>query len=711
MGKDIVLITSALPYVNNVPHIGHLAGSLLPSDIFARYNRLKGNIVFYLCGTDDHGSATEVEAIKNNTKPENIVNFFHSVHKEIYKWFNLSFDNFSETSNNQIHYKIVQELFMRSFINGYIVEKEVELPYDPVWNKFLADRFVVGTCPYCGYENAKGDQCENCGRLLDPKDLINPRNAITGNPIIFRKTRHLYLNLTKLEEKIKEYVESKKEIFTDLAITMSLGWIKEGLRERSITRDLSFGVPVPYKELWEVLRKKIFNKLDFGSKEKFIDSFINALKEEGLIVPVEEILKIRTIVEENWPKVDSILTLYNYFEAYKNKVLYVWYDALIGYISFLAEKLKGEYVYDDVKNEDISNINVLDDNGKILKIKIDDSLYELEYKIEGSVLYLSGIYKEFYNLGKILKYLFENKKVLKIYLDINWKDFWLYGKIYHFLGKDNIPFHAVFWPAILLSSNNISEDFKEFFEITDLINFTLPYNVIGLSYLTYEGRKISKSQKWGIFCDALIKTNLNPDYWRFYISYILPYNKDTDFKWEEFKNVINEELVNNIGNLTHRVLSFIKKYYNGRIDGPVEKNIIEEIKKKLGEYFELMDKGELNLGLRKMLELSNYGNKIFQDNKPWENPQRKKIIVKSLTILLISLYTMLYPFIPSSSKKFFNLINYQDVSFDNLYSLFNFANNITIEIVGEVKPLFEKINDNIINELKEKATSPVITFS
>ncbi|MGB9674598.1 MAG: class I tRNA ligase family protein, partial [Nanopusillaceae archaeon] len=206
MEKDIVLITSALPYVNNVPHIGHLVGSLLPSDIFARYNRLKGNIVFYLCGTDDHGSATEVEAIKNNTKPEKIVEFFHDVHKKIYQWFNLSFDTFSQTSKNEMHYKIVQELFVKTFINGYIVEKEVELPYDPNWNKFLPDRFVEGTCPYCGYEKARGDQCEACGRLLDPKDLINPKNAITGSSVVFRKTRHLYLNLTKLENYIKEYV-------------------------------------------------------------------------------------------------------------------------------------------------------------------------------------------------------------------------------------------------------------------------------------------------------------------------------------------------------------------------------------------------------------------------------------------------------------------------------------------------------------------------
>ncbi|MGC9079121.1 MAG: methionine--tRNA ligase [Nanopusillaceae archaeon] len=710
MEKEIVLITSALPYVNNVPHIGHLVGSLLPSDIFARYNRLKGNIVFYLCGTDDHGSATEVEAIKNNTKPEKIVEFFHDVHKKIYQWFNLSFDTFSQTSKNKVHYKIVQELFVKTFINGYIVEKEVELPYDPNWNKFLPDRFVEGTCPYCGYEKARGDQCEACGRLLDPKDLINPKNAITGSSVVFRKTRHLYLDLTKLENYIKEYVEGKKGIFTDLAVTMSLGWIKEGLRERSITRDLSFGVPVPYKELWEALKKKIFNKLDFGSKEKFRDSFIEALKNEGLIVPEEEYVKILTIIEENWPRVDNILNNYNYFEIYKNKVLYVWYDALIGYISFIAEKLKGEYFYDDVKYAKIDDLALIEDNGNKLIIKVGEDIYNLNYKIEGSVLYLYGMREKFYNLEKILKYLFDNKKVQKIVLDITWKDFWTKGKIYHFLGKDNIPFHAVFWPAILISSSNISEDYKELFPTTDLLNFVLPYNVIGLSYLLYEGKKISKSQNWGVFCDSLIDSKLERDYWRFYLSYLLPYNKDVNFRWEEFKEVINNDLVNNIGNLTNRILSFVYKYYNGKIDGKADKKVIEDIKKIYYEYRNIMDKCELHIGLRKILELGNYGNKVFQDRKPWENPEKNREFLKSLIILLIVLYTMLYPFTPDFSNRFFDILGYKDVSFDTINNIFNSPDALSIEIKEKPYPLFNKVDDNLIKSLVDTVTKPKLTF-
>ncbi|BBL45361.1 methionine--tRNA ligase [Nanobdella aerobiophila] len=702
MDKDIIIVTSALPYVNNVPHIGNIIGSLLPSDIFARYNRMKGNIVFYLCGTDDHGSTTEVEAIKYNMKPSEVVRYFHNIHEKIYKWFNFSFDIFSGTSNNNIHYRITQEFFIKSFINGYITEKEVELPYDPQWSKFLSDRFVVGTCPYCNYENAKGDQCEACGRLLDPKELINPKNAITKNPVIFKKTRHLYLNLTKLEDNIKKYLETKKSIFTDLAISMSLGWVKEGLKERSITRDLSFGVPVPYNDLWLALRKKIFNELDFTSKEKFLDSFINSLKGNNLLVPEEEYIKIKTIVEENWPQIDNILNKYNYFESYNNKVLYVWYDALIGYISFTAQSLRKEYRKEDLINIDLSGIKVLEEGENFIKLNIDGTDYRVEYTIDNKNVWIK-IDNNFKNLEKIAGFLlskgFENVK-----FNIDWSYLWKNGKIYHFLGKDNIPFHAVFWPGILLSTYNVPEDYKEFFNYTDLENYNLPYNVIGLSYLLYEGKKISKSQNWGIFCDSLIDSDLEPDYWRFYLSYIIPYSKDSDFKWSEFKEIINKELVNNIGNMEYRVLSFINRYYNGRIAGRLNDNIKSKIKEVFDNYNNYMEKGEFHMALRNILELGNYGNKIFQDNKPWESPEKYRDLLYSLLILIIYTYLMLYPFTPTFYDKFIDNINIKIYNFDELNKLLN--NNIEFTVNNNIRPLFMKVDDSIIDKISSIVTRP-----
>ncbi len=708
MGKDIILITSALPYVNNVPHLGHIAGTLLPSDIFARYHRLKNNIVIYICGTDDHGSATEVEAIKNNVSPREIVDFFHNVHKNIYNWFDLSFDFFGQTSNSKVHYKVVQELLIKTYINGYITEKEEELPYDPSWNKFLADRFIVGTCKYCGYENARGDQCENCGRLLTAKDLINPKNAITGNNIIFKKSRHLYLNLTKLENDIKKYLEGKKNIFTDLAISMSLAWIKEGLKERSITRDLSFGVPVPYKELWDVTIKKIFNKLDFTSKEKFLYTYIEALRSEGLVINEDEYNKIKEIVDLYWPKVDLIFANHNHFEEYKNKVLYVWYDALIGYISFTIEKVREKYIYEEVKDVNIEDVKEIKDENNELEIDINGIRYKLRYKIEGNILYLSGIDKNFFYLEKILKYIFLNKKVDEIRLDVSWKDFWTKGKIYHFLGKDNIPFHAVFWPGMIIASNNTSNDYCNLFEITDCINISLPYNVVGFSYLTYQGRKISKSQNWGVFGDALLQSPIEKDYWRLYTAYILPINKDTDFLWNEFVEVINKELVNNIGNLTHRVLIFASKNYDGKLDGNYNENIIKDVLKYLEEYHKLMEKVELSLALRKIFELSNYGNQKFQEEKPWEKPEKNKSFIKSMVLLLLVLYTMLYPFTPGFSKRFFEYIDIKIESFEEIKLILD--RNPIINIVKKPEPLFNKIDEKLLEELKNKVTKPIITF-
>ena len=330
MDKEYVLVTAALPYVNNVPHIGNIVGSHLPADIFARYKRLKGSKVIFIGGTDEHGTPIEVEAIKNKVTPEELVDFYYKIHKRIYEWFNISYDNFSETSKSGIHYKLTQEIFLKLFINGYIVERVEELPYDPQLGRFLPDRFVEGTCKYCGYEKARGDQCENCGRLLSPKDLINPRNAITGNPVIFRPSRHLYINLKKFENYLREWLNSKKGIFTDQAISFSLSWINEGLRERSITRDTKWGIPIPYKELWQITLERIFNKLDFGSKDKFIYSLTNTLKELDLVVPDEELVRLLDIVEKYWPDIGKILENYNYFEEYKNKVFYVWFDAPIG---------------------------------------------------------------------------------------------------------------------------------------------------------------------------------------------------------------------------------------------------------------------------------------------------------------------------------------------------------------------------------------------
>ena len=277
MTKEKILITSALPYVNGIPHLGHLAGCLLPSDIYARYHRIKGNEVIYICGTDEHGTPSELGAKKEGTDILTYTTKYYNLHKEIYDKFNLSFDYFGRTSSN-IHAEITKQIATELFNNGYIVEQEVEQIFSIDDNMFLSDRYIIGTCPYCGAENARGDQCESCTKILDPKDLINPISQLSGsNKLERRKTKHLYLKLTTLSKKVKDWINTRN--WNKLTIGIANKWLKEGLKDRCITRDLKWGVEVPL----------------------------------------------------------------NTFHDMENKVFYVWFDAPLGYISFTRELLGENY--------------------------------------------------------------------------------------------------------------------------------------------------------------------------------------------------------------------------------------------------------------------------------------------------------------------------------------------------------------------------------
>lgn len=702
MEKKYILVTSALPYVNNVLHIGNIAGSLLPADVYYRFKKMKDKNAIFISGADENGTPTEVEALEKNKKPEEVVDYYFKIQKRIIDWFYIEPNNYSETSKSEVHKQVVKELFLKAFINGYIIEKEEELPYDPKIDRFLADRYVIGKCPYCGYEKAKGDQCEACGRLLDPKELINPISIITKSPVEFRKTKHLYLDLSKFENEIDKYIESKKGIFTDLAYSTAKSWIKEGLKPRSITRDIRFGINVPYEDLWEITLNLIFNKLDFSSAEKLHYSLSQALKSLGLAFNEKDSEILMDVIQRNWPRIDNILKEYNYFRVYKDKVLYVWFDALIGYISFTIEKFKEFYKIEDLEKIDISDVKEKDS-----LIYINDTPYKVVYELKENYLYVKEIYPLDNNFEKIYKYIMKKHNVNSLYTEINWKKFWGDdGIIYHFLGKDNIPFHTVFWPAILLSvrlDDEKYERFKGYFKITGNFKFNLPYNVIGLSYLNYEGGKISKSNRWGVFCDSLIETNSNPEYWRFYLIYILPENKDTDFKWNEFKEVINKELVNNIGNLTHRVLSFAKRYYNGNVRGRIIDNIFRNALIIYQDCIINYDAGRLSQALRNILDLSNYGNKIFQENEPWKNPENNKDLIRTLISILILIYSLLYPILPRTSQQFFRYININVNSFDDALK-YAYADEYIVSSYD--KPLFIKIDHSHIEELRNVATSP-----
>ncbi len=242
----MILITAALPYVNNVPHLGNIIGCVLSADAFARYCRLKGYECIYVCGTDEYGTATEIKALEEGTTPQEITERYHKIHKEIYEWFGISFDIFGRTTNRH-HKEIVQHIFKKIYENGYIIEKEVEQFFDPQANMFLADRYIEGTCPYCGYKGARGDQCEKCGKMLHPEELIEPKSKVSGAAPIKKSTKHLFFDLSKLASALKEWIEKRsvEGFWSENARNVSLWWIKEGLKPRAITRDLKWGVPVP----------------------------------------------------------------------------------------------------------------------------------------------------------------------------------------------------------------------------------------------------------------------------------------------------------------------------------------------------------------------------------------------------------------------------------------------------------------------------------
>jgi len=554
MKRERILVTCALPYVNNVPHIGNIVGSHLPADIFARFCRLLGHEIIFIGGSDEHGTPIEVAAEKLGVTPKELCDKYYEVHREIYSWLDISYDNFSRTSLPE-HHKTTREFFMKIYEHGYVSEGKLSLPYCENCNRVLPDRYVEGTCPRCGYENARGDQCERCSALLNPDELIGARCVICGGKPIIKEIKHLFLNLDKLQPELKKWIESKQGVWSPQVYNMAMGWIKEGLKPRCITRDIKWGVKVPLK-------------------------------------------------------------------GYENKVFYVWFDAPIGYISSTKEWAK--------------------------------------------------------KIGK----------------PEEWKKFWKEKcKIYHFIGKDNIPFHTIFWPAMLLANGE----------------YLLPYRVAGLQYLNYEGDKISKSKGWGIFCENLPKTNLSSDVWRFYLTLLIPETNDTEWRWSEFQERVNKELVANLGNFIYRTLSFIKKNFNGKIPkaklSKKDREVLSLGKKYAEEIKKLILDIKLKEGLKKLLELSDKGNKYFQEQEPWKNKEKASTTVYVCANLCYDIAILLSVFLPKSAEKICKQLGTKIGSFEDIGKEKIKAG----QKIGKIKPLFPKLDDKRIEELK-KITSKVTKY-
>ena len=551
------LITSALPYVNNVPHLGNLI-QVLSADAFARFCRLWGYETLYVCGTDEYGTATETRAAEEGISPRELCDRYHAVHAGIYRWFNIAFDIFGRTST-PIQTEVTQDIFKKLDAAGFIVEREIEQLYCSSCERFLADRYIRGVCPHCGSAEARGDQCETCGKLLDPTELREPRCSACGSAPAPRSTKHLYIDLPQIRERLQAWIKtaSEKGFWANNAVQMTAAWIRDGLRERAITRDLKWGIPVPRP-------------------------------------------------------------------GYEHKVFYVWFDAPIGYISITG------------------------------------------------------------NLG--------NER------GGNWRDFVDYWwkrpddvELFQFIGKDNIPFHTVIFPSSLLGSGD---------------KWTMLHHMSSTEYLNYESGKFSKSRGIGVFGTDAMETNIPADVWRFYIFYNRPEKADALFTWKDFQEKVNGELIGNLGNLVNRTMSFITRYYDGRLpEGESDGAFWETVQKIEGEIAGKLERAELRDAFRQVFELSSFANKYFQDAEPWrlrrDDPAKAAAVIRDLAFIVRDLAVLVEPYMPQSAAKiasFFGLCLGETLDWKGIGRPEGVAPNAAVQS----EMLFAKLEDDQVEALRER---------
>ncbi|UCF99925.1 MAG: methionine--tRNA ligase [Spirochaetaceae bacterium] len=556
-----ILITSALPYVNNIPHLGNLI-QVLSADVYARYCRLRGYDTLYVCGTDEYGTATETRALEEGITPQELCDRYYKVHADVYEWFNIAFDSFGRTSTPK-HTEITQSIFLGLDENGYIKEKTVEQTYCENCDRFLADRYVRGVCPHCGYPEARGDQCENCGKLLDPTDLLEPKCGVCGSTPVVRETSHLYIDLPAIRPQLEAWMErtSQEGAWARNAVQMTQAWIRDGLHERAITRDLKWGIPVPK-------------------------------------------------------------------EGYENKVFYVWFDAPIGYISITA--------------------NLTD----------------------------------------------------------QWQRWWKNPeevKLVQFIGKDNIPFHTVIFPCSLIGSGE---------------SWTLLHSMSSSEYLNYESGKFSKSKGVGVFGTDAVESGIPADVWRFYLFYNRPEKADAQFAWNDFQEKVNGELIGNLANLVNRTLTFVNRYFEGRLRAPERgkepelprapeggaaessATFWQEVRQAEAEILDALERIELRDGLRRIFALSSIGNKRFQDEEPWklvkEDPGKTALLLRDLVYLIRDLAVLIHPYLPSTAERIHGFLGTEGSGTEQLGALSG------IEAVGAPELLFRKLEDQEIESFKNK---------
>ena len=550
-------ITAALPYTNGPIHIGHLAGVYVPADIYARYLRLTNNDVAFICGSDEHGVPITIKAKAEGVSPQDIVDRYHKNIKDSFEAFGISFDNYSRTSA-KIHHDTASDFFKTLYNKYEFVEETSQQLYDAAANQFLADRFVTGTCPKCGHEEAYGDQCENCGTSLNATDLINPKSAITGNVPTLKETKHWFLPLNKHEQFLRDWIlEGHKKDWKPNVYGQVKSWIDDGLRPRAVTRDLDWGIPVP-------------------------------------------------------------------IEGAEGKVLYVWFDAPIGYISSTKEWAA--------------------------------------------------------RVGK------------------NWEDYWKDPEttLVHFIGKDNIVFHCIIFPAMLKAEGS----------------YILPENVPANEFLNLEGKKLSTSKNWAVWLPDYLKEFPNQqDVLRYSLTANAPETKDNDFTWKDFQARNNNELVAIFGNFINRVVVLTNKYYDGIVPEPSTlKDIDLEVLEKLKSYPEIIgnaiERYRFREASQELMNLARLGNKYLADEEPWKtikvDEERTKTIMYVALQIASALAILSEPFLPFTSKKIKTILNVSSSAVENSWVTVAERNDLLLPnhqiLKGKPELLFSKIEDTVIEE-------------
>ena len=544
MGREYkrYLVTSALPYANGPIHIGHLAGVYVPADIYVRYLRLRGRDVIWVCGSDEHGVPITIRASQEGVSPQDVVDKYHALIKRSFEEFGMAFDIYHRTSS-PLHHETAAAFFTELYNKGEFVEMESEQYYDEEAKQFLADRYLVGTCPHCGYEKAYGDQCEKCGTSLNGADLINPHSALSGAKPVLRKTKHWYLPLDKYEPFLKHWILEEHKEWKSNVYGQCKSWIDQGLKPRAVTRDLSWGVPVPLK-------------------------------------------------------------------GTDGKVLYVWFDAPIGYISATKALTKDWEKY--------------------------------------------------------------------------WKD--KETRMVHFIGKDNIVFHCIIFPAMLHAHGG----------------YILPDNVPANEFLNIEGQKVSTSRNWAVWLNEYLEDFPGrQDALRYTLTANMPETKDNDFTWKDFQNRNNSELVAILGNFVNRVMVLTNKHFQGKVPPKgvltaEDEEVLRGIAEQRARVEDALETFHFRDALKEYMNLARVGNKYLTEMEPWklvESDEERTGSVLYVSLQLVAALAGLgEPFLPFATKRLLKMLNKGSVAWDEVGA------QMLPEgyRVGEPELLFTKIEDDAI---------------